>query len=407
MVALTRAALASVVAAVPAAGCLSIPRYEPPPSALSYAEDGSGGATVATGDFALHFASGPGFHFPDALTIGGTDVIDHEATAPCYGEDGVGLMISPTPRISAATGAPVTTNQLTPTLRGPAVVQVRVDWNSQFTCADNRPGGSALYTVFLDGRIVRRDAIDDQRPGNFARDDCACDAGHSQGFQIASFWTLDPAAFMTITVPGSTSGAMRLPSDPAAPFVNTNFYVACLDAAGYQVAVAWSRSPEIVGTPRIFASPAQLVFSRERTGGFVSTLDPLAWTTNDALFVERGGCKTAIARATEHSDAAKLTVDGAAAPIEVSLVDGIYGGDRGDGTAPGIPVSPGRVELTGPVNGSFAVWLRFSTAVDGVRAALAGRTGAWYVLQRIDDTSWIAWFRDPLMAGETIALETI
>ena len=40
------------------------------------------------------------------------------------------------------------------------------------------------------------------------------------------------------------------------------------------------------------------------------------------------------------------------------------------------------------------------------KEAAAGKTGAWYVLQRIDAANWIAWFRDPLMPGETIAIET-
>jgi hypothetical protein len=206
-------------------------------------------------------------------------------------------------------------------------------------------------------------------------------------------------------VPGSTNGALPLPKDPMMPFRSPNFYVGCLDAGSYQVGVAWSTSSDVAGTPKIVATPTQIVFSRERTGGFVSTLDPLGWGTNDAVFVEHAGCKKALDRATEHAMPSSLTVNGE--PIAVSLVNGIYGGDAGDGGTPGVKVPSGRVELTGPVGSSFAVWLQFSSAVDAVRAQLAGRTGAWYVLQRIDATRWIAWFRDPLIAGETIAIETL
>jgi hypothetical protein len=123
------------------------------------------------------------------------------------------------------------------------------------------------------------------------------------------------------------------------------------------------------------------------------------------VFVEHGaGCKKALERAEEHASASSLLVNGE--PATVSLVNGIYGGDVGDGDKPGVKVPTEGVALAGPINSSFAVWLRFTSDVDGVRAQLAGKTGAWYVLQRIDAANWIAWFRDPLMAGETIAIET-
>jgi len=211
--------------------------------------------------------------------------------------------------------------------------------------------------------------------------------------------------FSTITVPGSTNGAMPLPRDQVSSFESPNFYVGCLDGGAYQVGVGWSMSDDIPGNPRMAASATQVIFSRERTGGFVSTFDPLSWRTNDAIFIERTGCKKALDRATEHAKPSSLSVGGVA--TAVSLVNGIYGGDAGAGGKPGVPVRPGRVEITGPVGGSFAVWLQFSSAVDAVRPQLAGKTGAWYALQRVDATSWIAWFRDPLAAGETIAIDTL
>jgi hypothetical protein len=410
MVAMTRApavALAALAAWTLSSACLSsclaLPHYEPPPSALSYAED-SGGATVAAEGFVLHFAGGTGFHFPDVLAIDGVNTLGRDATAPCYAEDGVGLVLYPTPRISANTSAAVTTSQLTATMRGPAVVQVRIDWSSQFTCSNNHPGGSSLYTVFLDGRIVRYDALDEYSMADTSSPACACDPREHQGFQIESFWTFNPTKFATVSVPGGgTAGAVPLPTDPNAPFQSQNFYVACLDSGPYQVGVAWAHASG-TGMPKILISPTQAAFTRERTGGFVSTLDPLRWDTNNAVFIEHAGCKKAIDRANEHASASSLAVNGA--PTMVSQINGIYGGDPASDGKPGVHVAPGHVELAGPVNGSFAVWLRFTSSVDGVRAQLAGKTGAWYVLQRIDDTGWIAWFRDPLTTGETIAIET-
>jgi hypothetical protein len=403
--AVTRAGGAALASALAATGCLSVPPYEPPASTLSYHDDDGGGASISGEHFVIHFSGGPGFHFPSFLGIDGADTLGHDLTAPCYGEDNVGVVLFPTPRIAANTSAAVTTGGHAPTLRGPAVVQVRVDWSSQFTCSNNHPGGSSLYTAFPDGRIVRHDAIDDQNTSDISSLACACDAKHNQGFQVASYWTFSPSRFLTITVPGSTSGAIPLPRDPMMPFQSPNFYVGCLDGDDYQLGVGWSMSDRIAGTPRIFASPTQVVFSRERTGGFVSTLDPLTWETNDALFIEHAGCKKALDRATEHAMPSNLDINGD--PTAVSLVDGIYGGDAGQSGKPGVTVPPGRVELTGPVGSSFAVWLRFTSPVDAIRPQLAGRTGAWYVLQRIDAREWIAWFRDPLTAGETIAIETL
>ena len=401
---MTRTGLAAAPAALAATACLSAPPYQPPPSALTYTEE-AGGATVSAEGFALRFAS-TGFHYPDRLAVDGIDTLGHDSKTPCFAEDGVGMVIYPTPRISASTKATVTTSEIRPIMRGPAMIQVQVDWSSQFTCANNYPFGSSLYTVFLDGRIVRHDSIDDHTPADASMMACACDPMEHQGFQIESFWTLNPSAFKMYSVPdGGTVGAIPLPSAPADNFDHTNFYVACLDAGPYQVAIALSRSKDIAGTPKTVITPTSAVFDRERTGGFVSMLDPLLWDTNDAVFVEHGaGCKKALERAEEHASASSLLVNGE--PATVSLVNGIYGGDVGDGGKPGVKVPTGGVALAGPINSSFAVWLRFTSDVDGVRAQLAGKTGAWYVLQRIDAASWIAWFRDPLMAGETIAIET-
>src|SRR5439155_19473021 len=108
MVAMTGAASAAALAALAVPACLSPPPYEPPSSAMTYAEE-NGGATVAAEGFVLHFASGNGFHFPDVLAIDGANTLGRDATAPCYAEDGVGLVLYPTPRISASGSAAVTT----------------------------------------------------------------------------------------------------------------------------------------------------------------------------------------------------------------------------------------------------------------------------------------------------------
>ena len=90
--------------------------------------------------------------------------------------------------------------------------------------------------------------------------------------------------------------------------------------------------------------------------------------------------------------------------------DGIYGGDDdGDDSngEPGIAPANDRAVLTGAVTSSYAVWVRFSRPVDAVRATRDGAKLPSYLPQRVDDRSWIVWFRDPLSTGQTIAIEPI
>jgi hypothetical protein len=52
------------------------------------------------------------------------------------------------------------------------------------------------------------------------------------------------------------------------------------------------------------------------------------------------------------------------------------------------------------------VWLRFSRPVDALRATSGGKK-VTSLPQRVDDRSWIVWFRDALPMGPTIVIEPI
>ncbi|HMG57057.1 MAG TPA: hypothetical protein VK601_26340, partial [Kofleriaceae bacterium] len=126
------------------------------------------------------------------------------------------------------------------------------------------------------------------------------------------------------------------------------------------------------------------------------------WDIHGALFVDKAGCPAAFRRALDYAQPPPLTIDAVAtAP---SPLDGIYGGDAGDGRT-GIDVAGGRATITGATKLPFAMWLRFPQATALPHATRAGATRDWYVPQRIDDKVWIVWFRDPLMEGETIVIE--
>src|SRR6185436_3802634 len=133
-----------------------------------------------------------------------------------------------------------------------------------------------------------------------------------------------------------------------------------------------------------------------------SKLFAYTWDNSTALFIEHAGCNAALARAAEHVAAPAISINGET--IAPSVRDGIYGSVGSDGE-PGVPLATDRVEVTGATVGSFAVWLRFPHATDGLRATVEGKSGAWYLPQRVDDHAWLVWFRDPISAVQTIVIE--
>ncbi len=382
------------------AGCLSTPPYEPAVS-VSYTESGQGGGTAAGPGFALQFADGTGFHFPDAFKIDDVDVMGHEPAPSCSGEDEAGLVFSPTPRISAHGGAIPVKNQLVPVLRGPAIVQVKLDWATRFDCNPARtPGGTATFTVFPDGRIVRHDTVTDPISSPILPDPCSCDpkAGGTD-FTVTAFWTFARSRFAQLYAPD------RSPLPGPMDQVITNMFTSCIDGGGYQVAFAWRENKGMT----ILSSDAAIGFGRDIIQ-LAPSLGDYSYKNRSALFIGRTGCDAGVTRAVEYAtpscsvDAplACLSINGAGTtPAEL---DGIYGGDTGSGP-PGVDVGMGPTELRGALTGSFAVWLRFPGAVSAVRAKLEAATGAWYLPQQVDDRSWIVWFRDAISAGQTITVE--
>lgn len=398
-----------LAAAVLATGCFSIPEFTPEGAVTFTAtETGGGGGTVAGTGFALKFGDGPGLHFPDALLIDGADVMGHDMAQTCFESNEAGLRIVPTARIGATGGAPAMKNDLVPVLRGPAVVQMKLDWATQFqpTCGTNRaPGGISTFTVFPDGRIVRFDTLADAVSTEIVPSGCECATptrSEDMLFTLSTHWTLARRSFMDLSFDNNTRELPAVDQEVAA-----NHATSCVEGgpagAKYQVAFAWPLAMVRPGDPLQTAvrGRAELIEFRRDLGAIGrSRLEDFKETNSSAIFIERKGCVEALKRAEEHADPPTLTINGAAATP--SPRDGIYGGDAGDQNPPGIAAP--KVEVTGMVKSSFAVWVRFPGTVDGIRATLEGAQGAWYMPQRNEDGSWIVWFRDPLM-GKTITIE--
>lgn len=385
-------------------GCFSVPPYAPD-EAVTFTATGAGGVVAgnlaSNVPFELHFPDGDGFRFPNALMVDGVNLLGHDPRQGCSAEDELGFRISPAPRISATGVAPRVTNTLTPALQGPAVVQVRLDWSTRLACNPARnPGGASTFTVFPDGRIVRFDQLSDPSSAAITASQCSCDGAGSL-FTVSTFWTIARGSFRGLYHTGSPDAPQQVPG-AAMEMAAANTDTQCLDDGTRQVAFAWggdSRGTTVRGSEQLIGFGFEFLFDG-------SILESFTWDKSSALFLSRTDCPSTLVRAREHAMPSQLLINGVDAPF--SPRDGIYGGDTGNAAGPGIELSGGeRFELTGATKAAFAVWLRFPRAVDAVRAARAGAMGVWYVPQRVDDRSWILFFKEPLPAGQMITVEPI
>jgi hypothetical protein len=388
-----------IAAALLAAGCFSVPPFQPE-NAVTYTETGAGGALVAGKGFELGFAGGDGFHFPDALRIDGADIMGRDPQTACFKESEIGVAIAPIARVSATGGAMPVASRLVPALRGPAVVQAKIEWENRFTCGltTRNGGGTSTFTVFPDGRIVRHDAFDVPAGTPVAPVPCACEPperSEDRLFNISTFWTVARERFTGFYLPGDDEAK---PLPPPGDRIG-NEPRSCLDAGAYQVAFAWP----VVENITIRGAGPLVSFGRYLDIG-LTELDAYRKENSSTLLIGRTGCEAALTRADELRTGTAVMIDGAARMP--SPRDGIHGSNGGDGQ-PGIPLAGNQVDIVGPAPRGFAVWLRFPGSVDAVRARRGTAKVPGYLPQQVDDRSWIVYFPEPLADGETITIESI
>jgi hypothetical protein len=416
--------LAAAVAAASGLGaCVEIPPYQGP-ILIGYSEDGADGAIVATPDVTLHFADRSRFHLPDQLQIDGVDVMGH-ATSPCWGESGTGFTVMPMPRVSGDPldgGVQPVTSEFQATMRGPAVVQLKLDWSTRWSfaagsaCSTNTrhtSGGSSTFTMFPDGHIVRHDVLTEDNPDleQLATGRCTCGAMTKapDEFILSTYWAFDRAR-----VPTQVGLGKNGPSIPDTLVLGTDYSVVpnydtvCFDGPNdqYQVVSTWVFPPgtEHGPTTNAVAVGFDTLVSHDAQKQGDPKLE-LPWDVHGALFIERSNCPAALRRAIDYTAPQELTISMGSSTISMlpSGLDGIYGGDPGNGNA-GIDVPDGPTTLSGGPSGSFVVWLRFPRSVIVPTATRAGASDVWYVPQRVDDRTWLLWFRDALQPDETITI---
>lgn len=427
-----RLGLAAAVTAASALGsaCLEVPPYAGPVE-VRYFTDDDGGITVAPlNEIQLHFAGG-GFHLPDKLLIGTRDVMGH-ATSPCWGESGTGFAVMPMPRISGdllnGGVTPINDdheNDLHVVMPGPAVVQLKVTWSTRWnftgtdgsTCSTNAmhtSSGSSTFTVFPDDHIVRHDVLTEVNPDAerlmTGRCTCAPMPKAPDGFIPSSYWAFDRAAFPTLFGLGENGPNLPDPLPLGNDYdVTPPYDTVCFNGSGdqYQIASVWVVPPRIPPGPETNAAAAgfDTVVSHD-VQKLANSMLEFPWDVHGALFIERSNCTAALKRAIQYRAPQELMIKTATGTIAKlpSVLDGIYGGDPGNGGSPGIDVPDGPVTLSGGPTGSFVVWLRFPRGLILPTATRAGASGQWYVPQRINDREWLVWVQDALQPGETLTV---
>lgn len=397
---------------------------------VTFTMDGAG-ANVDGGWFRVHFANiASGYAFPDLVSIDGIDLLGHATTAPnCHAEDAAGMAIHPAHRIAAYTSSTVDRNMLTAErLRGPAVVQLTIDWqtavvgeNAGMTPETLEAQGDSTFTIFPDGKIVRYDHMNDVAgPGNVVvTTSIDCSGSTAGGWYPTSFMTLanDPsvtellfnAAGTQVPLPIVTNGSMD---------TNEQSNV-CFDYGPRRVGFAWRGVAAADIGSRVRAPNAELyAFVHDFTNLHSATTIPnFSFVGESAMFLNRGPNDCAASglstRANEWSrpvtshPGITFTWTGGSTLVRPGNRDGIYGG-LGSGGPVTLPPTATSVTLQGNLSTTFAAWFDFDRAVPSLTVTKPGAVGPFYVAQPVAGTTdeWVVWFRDPIAGTEMITVTT-
>jgi len=362
---------------------------------VSFTSD-SGGGIVTGAAYSLHFGSGSQFHFPDDVRVGGTDVMNAQ-TVNCGQEDLAGMALYPADAIRPNGSSMVGANDLIvqPGWTGPAVVKVMTHWSASFASCNATPGGDTLFTLFPEGRVVRHDYM----YNNTSQDWGACACNGAASYYPTSFWTFDQASFTTLQV-GSSSAV------PLSTFTGqlADESVACLQGGpAISVATAWhvggTTGTRVLEVNNAIAYVFDFVRVHQPT-----TAPAFGYTTTSALFLGGGCDMTGIPRATDFvANSTEITINGS--PRKPGLADGIYGGADDRSNAGGFALTQMTAQIAGSAPVGFAVWLKFPAPACDITVTKNPDPGnPFFTKQQLDDDEWVVWFRDPLVAPNTITI---
>jgi hypothetical protein len=409
------------IGACVACACTSVPDFHPD-NGLSWESQGTGGFVRGSmgGPFALHFADGEGFHFPDALTIGGMslNLVGHSESTGCGFEDRIGVALFPAHRISAEaeSSVGVLTNDLNVSLRGPAVVQVRLDWKATLPCGGQQasltPSGVSIFTVFPDGHIVRYDEVTESDHPSADPKTCFCNSMNNV-FVVTAFWTV-PLFNPVMLRDGTNAMVTTQPTrTPGQEWNITSSRAGCALGSMLEIGFA-AEAPRNIRMRTPSTDTLAFVANLAEGSGAGSAGSPLGLVegvhASSLLAVQQASqCQSVLQLANAFTMHPTLTINDA--PASFGRIEGIYGGHDDLVNSAGLDVNGSRAVLKGVVPRFFGVWLRFDREYGALRAEKNGQgvpDRNWYIAQRTDDPrAWIVWFADELAADQTFTLEGV
>lgn len=373
------------VVLVAIAGCAS--PGEPPPFGDTLAQvsvDGDGITHVdiaaPQGTDALPYTVDfPGPHvvrMPQSLKVKDAEVL--ATSGSCRQLGGVGVDVFPAVQATAPRFAgpnPAPSDDLTVTFDGPAVAQVRVQWEAAYVCGvPQDASGVTTFTMFPGGRIVRHDEATQagQRDVEVMAK-CACDGADPDPTSLTyeSFWAFDPTG---ATGQGSDDqprdGSF---ADPQGCAMYSSF---AIGYSGDPAATQWT-------TPGTFANVfAQASVIKNDQKDTVNAIQLSSKTACSQVVAGLADPKLAIDQDTVNSDQ-----------------NGIYVDDSSH-TGP-FQIAPAAGD---PIPGGFAVLLNIDPHATITRTP-ATDDSFFRAQVSASDGRVLVWFRDDLHVGESITVE--
>jgi hypothetical protein len=376
---------------VPASGAIAVPMGT--------------GVDVTNGSLYRVAFSTEAFHYPMSMTVGTTSIIGGGNGVGCADEYGVGIGLYPAGRIIGHMESSVMQDDITIEFSGPPVAKVSIDWGTQYPCGGS-PGtvtGRSTFTFFPDGRINRGDQV--TPTGSLDSNACTCSGADS--WYVTSFFTANHANVNNVF--GATLPSDNSTSNPANPTVCFNGF-----NDSYQFAMGWrtGRTPR-VRTP-IAGAQGTIAFVYDLiNGGASTTFSTVAegqttwWVSTSSNCTDLRNNVMPYADNSGQSLPTLITQAGSDSPVSFGVaLDGIFGGENGQGAMGYQPAHPDIHLTTNADLGAFAFWLALQSGDDIASVTKTGNPpDPWYFQQtRSNSNHRLFWFPDGLKVGEEIVI---
>ncbi|MDQ3298926.1 MAG: hypothetical protein M3619_20290 [Myxococcota bacterium] len=386
------------------------------------------GARVCGPRYQVEFGQG-GAHFPYQLIVDGMHLVADGVE--CNDERGIGLALHPSLRINGE-DAPQVTSTLAVELGSTtdAIVKIALTWNAAYACgggaAVGELGRRSTFTFLPDGQIHRFDRI--EHPATVTSGNCSSCRPASQGspFYLTSYTTLavDMGGYQILGATGGNQNALTTYGQS----INAGEDV-CITTRGRHVGFGW------YGDNTQLANPSRVRVVRTpmagQAGAIAFIFDQLnnatqITPTNAATLLETTmivgssdtNCAAVLSRVATHRENRLLHVVRGTDQFDIAPnLDGIYGGERPDGTVsydiPGVPDSPFTMSIPAggqPIVGGFAVWFDFASFYPNITAVRtpASANPNWIRFQHApppNQSQVVFWFPDGLGVGQTITID--